>query len=766
MDQRHLQGLNGPQLEAVQHIEGPLLVLAGAGTGKTRVITHRIAYLIANRIVPPDRILGVTFTNKAAGEMKERVIGLLGPIGRLVRLSTFHSFSARLLRDQAEKLGYSRDFTIYDSADSGALAKRIIKDLLIPEGQPSPGGALEVISRAKDRLIGPEKFAEQTGQVGSVDEYILKNIAAIYRKYQAQLKKNNALDFDDLLFMTVTLFDKFPEVLGFYQNRFPFLLVDEYQDTNHVQYRLVKMLAGDHKNICVVGDDDQSIYGWRGADINNILNFEEDFAGCKVIKLEQNYRSTSIVLEAAHEVIRKIGGRKAKKLFTDRIGGDIITLMLCGDDRDEAEAVARRIKTGLTFDKSPKDFAIMYRTHAQSRAIEDAMRDAGIPYKIIGGTKFYDRKEVKDIIAYLRLLINPDDTESLLRIINVPRRKIGKVTIDKLLAASAQANISAFELMGKPDMSGLKGQAADELQKLHGILKGLTARLEKLGVDEIAARLIDQVGYIRMLEKENTPEADVRIDNVKELVNAIIAYMERVEEEEEESEGDDEAEPQNIPTLQGFLEEVALISEIDALSETDEAVVLMTLHAAKGLEFDTVFLTGMEQGLFPIVRDEISRSSSDSFDEERRLCYVGITRAKRKLFLSLAGFRRRYDGPNISAPSCFLQDIPEKLIEVERHNYYDNYLFAPAGARTGYSRANSPKPMRRHNKSDYDVAADDEVSPDEIIKIGMAVSHSKFGTGRIIDREGSGEDMILTIQFKGGTKKIMPKYAGLEILGV
>lgn len=761
-----MQDLNEPQLEAVQHNEGPLLILAGAGTGKTRVITHRIAHLIANRIVPPDRILGVTFTNKAAGEMKERVVGLLGPIGRLVRLSTFHSFCARLLRDQAEKLGYSRDFTIYDSADSNALAKRVVKDLRLPEGQPSPGGALDVISRAKDRLIGPEEFAEQTGQADATDEYILKNIATIYRKYQAQLKKNNALDFDDLLFMTVILFDKFPEVLGFYQNKFPYLLVDEYQDTNHAQYRLVKMLAGEHKNICVVGDDDQSIYGWRGADIKNILNFEEDFAGCKVIKLEQNYRSTSIVLDAAYEVIHKIGGRKAKKLFTDRIGGDIITLMLCGDDRDEAEAVTSRIKTGLTVDKSPKDFAIMYRTHAQSRSIEDAMRDAGIPYKIIGGTKFYERREVKDIIAYLRLLVNPDDTESLLRIINVPRRKIGKVTIDKLLAASAQANMSAFELMAKPDSFGLKGQAADELQKLYGILKGLTARIDKLRVDEIAARLIDEVGYIRMLEKENTPEADVRIDNVKELVGAIIAYMERVEETEEEAEENEETESQNIPTLQGFLEEVALISEIDALGENDEAVVLMTLHAAKGLEFDTVFLTGMEQGLFPLLRDRLdpALTGRDSLDEERRLCYVGITRAKRKLFLSLAGFRRRYDGPNISAPSCFLEDIPEKLIEIERHNFYDNYLFAPAGARTGYARANSPKPAPMHHKSDYDPVADDEVSPDEIIKIGMAVSHSKFGTGRIIDREGSGEDMILTIQFKGGTKKIMPKYAALEIL--
>lgn len=760
--------MNEPQLEAVRHIEGPLLVLAGAGTGKTRVITHRIAHLIANRVVPPDRILGVTFTNKAAGEMKERVIKLLGLAGRWVRLSTFHSFCARLLRDHADKLGFTRSFTIYDSADSAALAKRIVKGLAIPEGQPSPGGALEVISRAKDRLIGPEEFVEQIAQADAIDEYILKNVAAIYRKYQAQLKKNNAFDFDDLLFATVGLLDKFPEVLAFYQNKFPYLLVDEYQDTNHAQYRLVKMLAGEHKNICVVGDDDQSIYGWRGADIKNILNFEADFAGCKVIKLEQNYRSTSIVLDAAHEVIRKIAGRKAKKLFTDRIGGDIITLMLCGDDRDEAEAVVGRIKTGLSFDNSPKDFAIMYRTHAQSRALEDALRDAGIPYKIIGGTKFYDRKEVKDVIAYLRLLINPDDTESLLRIINMPKRKIGKVTIDKLLAASAQVSMSAFELMGRPDSFGLKGQAADELRKLQSILKGLTARMDKLPINEIAVRLIDSIGYIRMLENEGTPEADVRIDNVKELVSAIIAYMERIEEAEEEAaadkeEGNEEATPNITPTLQGFLEEVALISEVDALGENDEAVVLMTLHAAKGLEFDTVFMTGMEQGLFPIVRDEVSRPSGDSLDEERRLCYVGVTRARKKLFLSLAGFRRRYDGSNITSPSCFLQDIPEKLLEVERHNYYDNYLFSPARTKPHYSRAASQRPTRKNHEPDYDLAA--EMTPDEIIKIGMAVSHNTFGTGRIIDREGSGEDMILTIKFKSGTKKIMPKYAALEILG-
>jgi len=751
MNNEHLKGLNPAQLEAVQHIEGPLLVLAGAGSGKTRVITHRIAHLVTNNVVRADHILGVTFTNKAAGEMKERVIKLLGGVGHYVWLSTFHSFCARFLRQHAEMLGYKRDFTIYDAADSGALIKRIIKNLGLPEGQPSPGHAQNAISGAKDKLISSSRFLE------TADDYIIQNIGLVYQDYQRQLKKNNAFDFDDLLFATVILLEKYPELLALYHEKFPYLLVDEYQDTNHTQYRLVKLLAGDTKNVCVVGDDDQSIYGWRGADISNILNFESDFPGCKVVKLEQNYRSTDVILEAAHEVISKNTSRKAKKLFTDKIGGDKITLTMCGDDRDESEIIAAKIQAGLSTDKSLADFAVMYRTHSQSRSIEDALRDAGIPYIIVGGTRFYDRKEVKDIIAYLRLLVNPADTESLVRIINIPRRGIGKVSVDKLLKTAESLNVSAFELLPQLDKTGIKGKAAGELEKLHKILTDLAAQVDKIPPTDITARLIEDIGYLKMLKAEDTPEADVRIENVKELVNAVASYMIRIEEENEADEN---------PTLGGFLEEVALISEIDNWNNKDAAVVLMTLHAAKGLEFDTVFLTGLEQGLFPLLREQSLHSADKEMEEERRLCYVGITRARTKLYLSLAGFRRRYDGPNICSPSCFLNDIPENLLEIERHNYYNNGIPVNHGNHK-QTRFNIRYKSRKQTQSydeDYSYDADDNEDADDILKIGMTVSHHKFGVGKIIDKEGRGENMMLTIKFKTSVKKIMPKYAALEVI--
>lgn len=750
MNSKHLQGLNPAQLEAVTHTEGPLLVLAGAGSGKTRVITHRIAHLIANGLARPDQILGVTFTNKAAGEMKERVINLLGGQGRFVTLSTFHSFGARQLRIHAEKLGFKRDFTIYDSSDSKALIKRIIKDLGTPENQPTHGHAQNAISKAKDRLISPEEYYE------AADDYVINNIARIYVEYQKQLKSNNALDFDDLLFSMVTLLEKFPEVQQFYNNQYKYLLVDEYQDTNHSQYRLVKLLAGETKNVCVVGDDDQSIYGWRGADISNILNFESDNPGCKVVKLEQNYRSTNIILDASHAVISKNKKRKAKKLFTERQGGKNITLLMCGDDRDESETIANQIRYAVADDKNPADFAVMYRTHSQSRSLEDALRDSGIPYKIVGGIKFYERKETKDIIAYLRLLVNPADNEALLRIINVPRRGVGKVSIEKILKTAKALERPALEILGNLELSGLKGKAAAELSKLHKILTALASKVDDIPPDDIVRQLIDQSGYIKMLENEDTPEADVRIENVQEMVNAVSAFAIRAQEE---------TDSERDPGLRGFLEEVALISEIDSWDDKEGAVVLMTLHAAKGLEFDTVFLTGMEQGLFPLLRDQTLFSVESEMEEERRLCYVGITRAMHKLYLTMAGYRRRYDGPNITSPSCFLNDIPEELLEVEYINYYPNGMIRNNHKRiNNYSRGNNriKKKVNRYNDDNY---TEDESGIDGILKIGLTVSHAKFGVGRIIDKEGRGENIMLTIQFKSSVKKIMPKYATLEILG-
>ena len=748
MTKDHLQGLNPAQREAVCHLDGPLLVLAGAGSGKTRGITHRIAHLVVERVVRADQILGVTFTNKAAGEMKERVVSLLGPVGRFTWLSTFHSFCARLLRSHIEMLGYKRSFTIYDEADSKALIKRIIKDLGIPENQPSPAGAKSAISRSKDKLLSAEDYMK------SANDFISQNVARIYEQYQSQLKKNNALDFDDLIFSAIILLDKFPELLALYQNKFPYLLVDEYQDTNYAQYRLVKLLAGEKKNICVVGDDDQAIYGWRGADIRNILDFESDFPGCKVVKLEQNYRSTRIILDAAWEVIRKNINRKPKKLFTNISAGNRVTLMMCGDDRDESEAITGKIQLDISDDKCLSDFAVLYRTHSQSRVLEDALRDKGIPYVIIGGTRFYERKEVKDVIAYLRLLVNPADTESLLRIINVPRRKVGKTSVEKLLKAAQKENVSAYELLDKPEITGLKGKTGNELKKLYEILNDLSAKLDKLAPDDITKRLIDKIGYLKMLENEASPEADVRADNVKELVNAVEAYMFRIEEEE--------AEEDIEPSLAGFLEEVALLSEVNNQSDNDDAVMMMSLHAAKGLEFETVFLTGMEQGLFPLIRNSIIK---DEIEEERRLCYVGITRAKSKLYLSLAGFRRRYDGPNFAMPSCFLDDIPEKLIEIERFNHYgyNDRWSVQKNTNSHHNNKHRRKKHISHHDNDHYDKEDDAV--DDVLKVGMVVSHAKFGVGKVINREGSGEDMILEIRFKTGAKKIMIKYAALEILG-
>ena len=614
----YLDGLNPPQVEAVTYVNGPLLVLAGAGSGKTRVITHRIAHIISTGEARPNQILAVTFTNKAAGEMKNRVVGLLGSEARRVWLSTFHSFCAYLLRENAESLGYKRSFSIYDESESTALIKRIYKNLGIPDSQPSHSATKFRISRAKDRLITPAVFGQ------NARDFIEVNIARIYEEYQKRLTNNQAMDFDDLLMKTVELLRENPAVLEYLQNRFRFILVDEYQDTNHSQYTLVNLLAGKYRNICVVGDDDQSIYAWRGADLNNILDFEKDYPEARVIMLEQNYRSTRIILDASGNVVSRIPGRKSKTLFTDKIGGEKISLLLCGDEVDEAEAVTEKIRLGMIHDKAASDFAILYRTNAQSRVLEDSLRHKGMPYTIVGGIKFYERAEVKDILAYLRLLVNPADDLALRRIINVPKRGVGKTSIEKLERLADHKGLPLMSVLHSSlDESGIGGKAKKELEKFVSIMNDLSLKLERLKPHDIAARLIEKIHYLEALIEEGTPEADVRADNVKELVAGISEYTERSE----------------APSLAGFLEEVALITDVDTWDDSTPTVTLMTLHAAKGLEFDSVFISGMEDGLFPL-----QRNFDDSFDldEERRLCYVGMTRAKNKLFLSMAGFRRRW----------------------------------------------------------------------------------------------------------------------------
>jgi DNA helicase-2/ATP-dependent DNA helicase PcrA len=731
---KYLTELNERQREAVEQTDGPLLVLAGAGSGKTRVITHRIAHLIASGKAKSSEILAVTFTNKAAGEMKSRVVDLLGPEGRWVYMSTFHSFCARVLRDNCEVLGYKRGYSIYDDSESTALIKRIYKDNGIPENQPSHGVTRHRISRAKDELITSEEFEK------TADDFLDTNVAKAYKAYQTRLLKNQAMDFDDLLMNTVILFKENRYILKQFQNRFKYIMIDEYQDTNHSQYTLVNLLADCHKNLCVVGDDDQSIYGWRGADIRNILDFENEYPDAKTIKLEQNYRSTQSILDAAGDVVNRIHGRKAKRLFTENGTGENITVMMCGDEVDEADAVTEKIKSGLTLDKSASDFAVLYRTNAQSRVLEDSLRHKGLPYTIVGGIRFYERAEVKDILAYLRLLVNPDDGLALNRIINVPKRGVGKTSVQKIETYSSEKNVSMISaILNSLDETGVSGKAKTELVKFAKIMTDLTSKINDLSPQDIAARLINDIKYIDMLDAVGTPEADVKADNVKELVAGIAEYTERNEN----------------ATLAGFLEEVALITDIDRWDDSAQAVTLMTLHAAKGLEFDTVFLAGMEDGLFPLQR---GFGNDENPDEERRLCYVGMTRAKKKLFLSMAGFRRRW-GDYTGGPSEFLKDIPEKLIDVERYNYWNGY-----GANSGNShnkRTKTKRPKKTQTVIDYD-----NIDTDSILPIGTRVMHHKFGYGTVTKREGSGEEMMVTIKFNTvGSKQLMVKYASLEILG-
>ena len=732
MEPAYLKGLNPPQKEAVTHIEGPLLVFAGAGSGKTRVITHRIAHIIASGRARPNQILAVTFTNKAAGEMKDRVVKLLGPQARRVWLSTFHSFCARVLRDHAEALGYKRAFSIYDESESIALIKRIYKDLGIPEAQPSPQVARSRISGAKDRLITAEKFASQA------NDFLENNISKAYKEYQRRLLRNQAMDFDDLLMKTVELFEKESTVLRYMQNRFKYILIDEYQDTNHAQYRLVNLLAKESRNICVVGDDDQSIYGWRGADINNILDFEKDYPEAKVIKLEQNYRSTQNILDAAGDVVTKIPGRKSKKLFTDKIEGEKISLLLCGDEVDEAESITEKIRLAMINDKAASDFAILYRTNAQSRVLEDSLRYKGIPYAIVGGIKFYERAEVKDILAYLRILVNPADDLALRRIINVPKRGVGKTSVEKLERLAGEKGEPLMSvLISSLEESGIGGKARKELEKFVSIMNDLSSQIDELKANDLAARLIERIQYLETFYSEGTPEADVRADNVKELVAGIAEYAERSES----------------PTLAGFLEEVALITDIDTWDDSTPTVTLMTLHAAKGLEFDTVFISGLEDGLFPLQRN--FDDSSDP-DEERRLCYVGMTRAKNKLYLSMAGFRRRW-GDYTGGPSVFLKDIPEDLLEVERFNYWNSY---------GAAAVKSYNKNQKYKKRSSLELQIEEYDIDDMLPEGTKVHHDKFGQGIVVSREGGGEDLMITVRFERyGNKTLMAKYAHLEIIG-
>jgi DNA helicase-2/ATP-dependent DNA helicase PcrA len=720
-----LRDLNPAQQEAVTYESGPLLVLAGAGSGKTRVLTYRIAYVIGVKGVKPWNVLAVTFTNKAAGEMKERVGRLLGRTGTEVWVSTFHSWCARILRREAESLGFTRNFSIYDDDDRKSVIKRCMEELNISTKNLSPDAAGSRISAAKDKLIGWEDFSKQT------EDFFEENVARIYQLYQAKLREANALDFDDLIMKTVELFGNQPHVLKSYQERFRYVLVDEYQDTNHAQYVLVNQVASGSRNLCVVGDEDQSIYGWRGADINNILDFEKDFPDAKVIKLEQNYRSTQVILDAAGAVVKNNFRRKGKTLYTHIPGGEKVGLMVLENEYHEAEAVVGGIRHLIRGDGySLSDFVILYRTNAQSRVLEQRLRDSGIPYVIVGGLRFYERKEVKDILAYLRLLVNPRDDLSLKRIINFAGRGVGAKTISKIEGFASGQGLSLLEALRQIDrVEAVPSKLRKVIADLVDMLDGFVALKDQVPIDQLTETVAEKTGYMDELRRQKTIEAENRLENVKELVEATAEFAERAEQ----------------PSLEAFLEEVSLITDIDMWDNRRDAVTLMTLHAVKGLEFRVVFITGLEEGLFPLSR---CLEDPDELEEERRLFYVGMTRAKERLFLSYAYRRKRFaDMTNLK--SRFLEEIPQDLLVVEDHVHR-------MGGDLSETDLDKTETFFPDGDSGYE----------SLLRPGTRVLHPHWGEGQILHREGSGENLKLVVSFRGGfRKKLLAKYANLEILG-
>ncbi|EPR13658.1 DNA helicase PcrA [Ruminiclostridium papyrosolvens] len=644
-----LSGLNREQKEAVLHNEGPLLILAGAGSGKTRVLTHRIAYLIEQHGVYPSNILAITFTNKAAREMKERIAGLIGDLSNDMWVGTFHSICIRILRRDIEKLGYDRSFVIYDTQDQQVVIKECLKELSLNEKNFPPKSVLETIGKQKDELIDAEHYEKQYAS-----DFRMSKIAKVYKLYEKKLKANNALDFDDIIMNTIKLFDKYPEVLEYYQRRFRYILVDEYQDTNTAQYMLVRKLSQAHENLCVVGDDDQSIYGWRGANIRNILDFEKDFKKCCTIKLEQNYRSTQNILDAANHVIGNNTGRKSKSLWTDNKGGSKIVICENDNEHEEALYTAREIQRIISDeDRKYKDFAVLYRINAQSRVLEEMFMREGIPYKIVGGQKFYDRKEIKDIIAYMRLVQNPGDNVSLKRVINVPKRGIGDATVENAEVLAYQTNVSLFTVISNSEEFPSLKRAAQKLGNFSLMINKFRTMKENMSISQLLDIVVEDSGILREYEIENTVEAQSRIENIKELKSVAMEFEKQSEDN----------------SLEEFLAHISLVSDIDSLQEDQDYVVLMTMHSAKGLEFPVVFIPGLEEGVFPGYR--AITEGPEQLEEERRLCYVGITRAREKLYMSNARFRTLFGNSSYNRPSRFLAEIPEELVE---------YPFKPSGS--------------------------------------------------------------------------------------
>ncbi len=737
-------GLNPEQREAVQHSDGPMLVLAGAGSGKTRMLTHRIAWLIGTGRAHPHEILAVTFTNKAAREMRERVHGLLESETLGVWVATFHATCARILRRDISHLGYEPNFAIYDQADSLQLVKRVLRAMQINEKAYPPAGIRAQIDRLKNRGLLPSDLAD-------LDAFEAR-LADVYQRYQTELRRSNALDFGDLILLTTRLFQSYPGVLADYQRRWRYVLVDEYQDTNPIQYQFLRLLTADHRNLCVVGDEDQSIYAFREADIRNILGFERDFPGAGVVRLERNYRSTQAILDAASAVVANNVERKGKRLYTEREGGEPVRFYEAHDERGEAAYVVSELLE-LRESGTPLGCnAIFYRTHAQSRPLEEELLKYNVPYVVVGGTRFYDRVEVKDALAYLRVLNNPGDAESLLRIINRPPRGIGRGTVERILALADEDQTTVWKALERVREEGLlRGAQARAIERFVELLEELRARDPNSSIEQLLAHALDRSGYLQRLEREGTIEAEVRVENLKELLSAIEEF-ERQNRSQPDPAAFDEEPDRSLLDL--FLEEVTLLTEADTLAAGEDRVNLMTVHVAKGLEFPNVFLIGMEEGLFPHFA---SLDDPQALEEERRICYVGMTRAENRLYLSNAILRRMHGSVRYTEPSRFLAEIPTELISGQ--------LPGAMGRAVDQRR----EPAVKTSDGDSDISVDysegqwgtDELPP---LAEGTRVEHPIFGTGTILSVEGAGQSTKLRIRFdRAGMKTIMARYAQLRI---
>ena len=754
-----LQGMNDRQAEAVQSTEGPLLIMAGAGSGKTRVLTHRIAYLIEEKMVNPWNILAITFTNKAAREMRERAIDL-NPRTQDTLIATFHSMCVRILRRDADHIGYNRNFTIVDPGEQRTLMKRILKELNVDPKKFTERTILGTISNSKNDLVTAESYAK------NANDLYTEIVAKAYKRYETELKRSESMDFDDLIMNTILLFDKNPDVLAYYQGKFQYIHVDEYQDTNHAQYQLVQLLAKRFKNLCVVGDADQSIYGWRGADMQNILDFEQDYPEAKVVLLEENYRSTKTILQAANEVINNNKKRRPKKLWTQNADGENIIYHRSGDEREEANFVAGQINHELQENKRQySDFAVLYRTNAQSRAIEEALLKSNIPYTMVGGTKFYSRKEIRDVVAYLNVIANVRDNISFERIVNEPKRGVGPKALETLRDFATQQDVSLLEAARDVTLSSLKGKAASELFNLAHILLNLADDVDQFTITELVEKVLDKTTYKKALEIQTTSlEAQNRLENIEEFLTVTKSF----DDKEAENAVEDET---GLDKLSRFLNDLSLVADTDSYDETSQ-VTLMTLHAAKGLEFPVVFLVGMEEGVFPLSRQA---EDEDELEEERRLAYVGITRAEEVLYMTNASSRMLFGRSSYNQPSRFLREIDDELLtytgQARKANTSFNatYKSSSTSSRSqfgsGVSLADAIKGRKSAVSSTGSVSARQGATEKPVgnWSIGDTAHHKKWGDGTVLDVSGTGSNMELKIAFpEVGLKRLLAQMAPIE----